>query len=353
VGLKTHAKICLVVRKEQGGIRRYVHLGTGNYNPNTARLYTDLSLFTCDPDICDDASELFNLLTGYSRMPEWKKLAVAPITMRSRIQQLIEEQTDLARQGKPARIRAKMNSLVDQHIICKLYEASEAGVRIDLVVRGTCCLKAGVKGLSENIRVSSIVDRFLEHSRIYIFGEGEQEQVYLASADWMPRNLDRRVEAFFPIESPEAKRRVVAEIFENALRDNTKRRELLPDGTYRRAVRKPGEKALRSQSVFLDLEAQLRDTPPPTASRTGVVFVCNEEGSTEEPIPLQPIQPAARRVRIPASNPVREFHNKPRPLELDEHSLDGVLANPEVPSPKPAAPRRGPTPPAKKPRKGR
>ncbi|MBI1289643.1 polyphosphate kinase 1 [bacterium] len=346
VGLKTHAKICLVVRKEQGGIRRYVHLGTGNYNPNTARLYTDLSLFTCDPDLCDDASELFNLLTGYSRMPEWKKLAVAPITMRSRIQSLIEEQTALARAGKPARIRAKMNSLVDQHIICKLYEASGAGVRIDLVVRGTCCLKAGVKGLSENIRVSSIVDRFLEHSRIYIFGEGEDEKVYLASADWMPRNLDRRVEAFFPIENPEAKRRVITEIFETTLRDNTKRRELLPDGTYRRVARRPGEKPLRSQLVFLDLETHVRLVPSPETPRPTTVFVCNEEGSTEEPIPLQPIRPAARRVRIPASSPVREFHNNPRPIELVERGSDDLLAKPtpaalnQTPLPRRPAPKQ-------------
>lgn len=346
VGLKTHAKICLVVRKEQGGIRRYVHLGTGNYNPNTARLYTDLSLFTCDPDICDDASELFNLLTGYSRMPEWKKIAVAPITMRSTIQRLIEEQTAEARAGRPARIRAKMNSLVDQNIIAKLYEASGAGVKIDLVVRGTCCLKAGVKGLSENIRVSSIVDRFLEHSRIYIFGEGAEEKVYLASADWMPRNLDRRVEAFFPIEAPDAKRRVVQEIYENTVRDNVKRRELQPDGTYRRVSRKPGDKPLRSQTLFLEYESQVREDPKP--SRPGAVFVSNEEGSTEEPLPLQPIQPAVRRVKIPASNPVREFHNRPRPADDAESRRDGVLVSPPSTAPpapskaKPAKPRKGP-----------
>jgi polyphosphate kinase len=344
VGLKTHAKVLLVVRKEQGGIRRYVHLGTGNYNPNTARLYTDLSLFTCDSALCDDASELFNLLTGYSRMPEWKKLAVAPISMRSRIQDLIDEQAALARAGKPARIRAKMNSLVDQSIIVKLYQASCAGVKIDLLVRGICCLKPGVKGVSENIRVFSIIDRFLEHSRIYIFGEGDNEVVYLASADWMPRNLDRRVEALFPISAPELKRRVIQEIMECALRDNVKRRELQPDGTYRRVLRRPGEKPHRSQFAFIELELQHRDLPPIVDTK-GAVVASAEEGASEPPMPLEPIRPAARGLRIPASSPVREFHNNPRPVELidgsHDHHLPGTLSTPPTQPPaRPTASRQ-------------
>jgi polyphosphate kinase len=348
VGLKTHAKICLVVRKEQGGIRRYLHLATGNYNPNTARYYTDLGLLTCDQDLCDDASELFNLLTGYSRMPEWKKLAVAPIGMRTKIQSLIQEQTDLARANKPARIRAKMNSLVDETIIAKLYEASCAGVKIDLIVRGICCLKPGIKGVSENVRVFSIVDRFLEHSRIFIFGEAPDEKVYLASADWMPRNLDRRVEAFFPIEKPATRNRVIHEIFDLAMRDNVKRRELLPDGTYRRVPRKPGEKPVRSQQAFIELEETLRAERPKLSAAPD--FASSEEGASEPPIPIQPIRPSSRGLRIPADSPVREFHNKPRPLQYGEERVPSSERVPKL-EPPVAAPLPAKAAPAKKPRK--
>lgn len=256
VGLKTHAKVSLVVRRESGGIRRYVHLGTGNYNPNTARLYTDLGLFTCDPDLCDDATALFNLLTGYSRMPDWKKMIVAPINMREVFIDMIEAETA---KGKSGRILAKMNSLVDMEIITKLYAASCAGASIDLVVRGICCLRPGIPGISENIRVSSIVDRFLEHSRIFAFGEGTDQKVYLSSADWMPRNLNRRVECAFPIESPELKARVVDEILGLALKDNTRRRVLQPDGIYKRVKAGSGEAPVRSQHALLSLEAGLRE----------------------------------------------------------------------------------------------
>lgn len=259
VGLKTHAKLCLVVRRESGGIRRYVHLGTGNYNPSTAREYTDLGLLTCDPDLCDDATALFNLLTGYSRMPDWRKMVVAPINMRETLADLIETETRRAAAGGKGRIRAKMNSLVDSDIIRGLYEASNAGVQIDLIVRGICCLRPGLEGVSGNIRVSSIVDRFLEHSRIFIFGEGAEERVWLSSADWMPRNLDRRVECLFPIESPELKRRLVDEVFAFAQRDNIKRRALGSDGHYTRIKPPSGEAPLRSQTALLALEEELRN----------------------------------------------------------------------------------------------
>ncbi|HMZ51567.1 MAG TPA: polyphosphate kinase 1, partial [Candidatus Sumerlaeota bacterium] len=260
VGLKTHAKLCLVVRKEKNGIRRYLHMGTGNYNPITARIYTDLSLFTCDPDLCDDASEIFNFLTGYSRIPELRKVSIAPINMREKIVAMIDEQAARARRRKPARIRAKMNSLVDPQIIEHLYRASIAGVQIDLIVRGICCLRPGMEGVSDNIRVSSIVDRFLEHHRIFIFGEGDDERVFLASSDWMPRNLDRRVETLFPVEAPKLKRRIVDEIFSTQLADNMKRRVLQSDGSYKRVAR--GTAApLRSQEVLIANEQKTESIP--------------------------------------------------------------------------------------------
>ena len=202
VGLKTHCKAALVVRREHDGIRRYVHLGTGNYNPTTARSYTDLSYFTCRPEYGEDASALFNLLTGYSMGGPWNKLVVAPVHLASRLEALIEREAAHARAGQPARIIAKMNSLVDPTIIGSLYEASTAGVKIDLLIRGICCLRPGIPGVSDNIRVISILDKYLEHSRItYFLNDGEPE-VFLSSADWMPRNFRRRVELMFPIEAP-------------------------------------------------------------------------------------------------------------------------------------------------------
>lgn len=250
IGLKTHCKAALVVRREEGGIRRYVHLSTGNYNPTTARLYTDLSLFTAGEDVADDVSALFNMLTGLTDAPRWKKLAVAPIDLEQRLLELIRRETERARAGEPARIRAKMNSLVDPVIIRSLYDASCAGVEVDLLVRGICCLRPGVPGISERVRVISIVDRFLEHSRVFAFGAGARPDVFLSSADWMPRNLRRRIEVMFPVEDEALAQRVVEETFGLGFADNTKAHRLLPDGSYQRVP--PGEPPLRSQMVCLE-----------------------------------------------------------------------------------------------------
>ena len=249
--LKTHCKLSLVVRQESAGLRRYVHLGTGNYNPNTALIYTDLGLFTCDEGIAADASALFNLLTGYSQGHVWRKLVVAPTDLHPRTIELIEEQAQRAREGKPSRIFAKLNSLVDYRVIEALYSASQAGVPIELIVRGICCLKPGLPGVSENIRVRSIVDRFLEHSRVYIFGPQEDCKIYLASADWMPRNFYRRVEVMFPIESPPLRDRILQEILPAYLRDNMKSRYLQFDGSHVRAVPAEGETRHRVQEELL------------------------------------------------------------------------------------------------------
>ena len=200
MGLKTHCKVAMVVRKEGKKVRRYVHLSTGNYNPNTALVYTDLGLFTADKVMADDVSALFNFLTGYSQKHEWQKLVVAPSDLKRRTIELIDEQAQRAREGKRARIVAKLNSLVDRKTIEALYRASQAGVPIDLMIRGICCLRPGLPGISENIHVYSVVDRFLEHSRILVFGTGTKEQVFFSSADWMPRNFERRVEVMFPVE---------------------------------------------------------------------------------------------------------------------------------------------------------
>jgi polyphosphate kinase len=253
VGLKTHCKAALVVRREHDGIRRYVHLGTGNYNPTTARLYTDLSYFTCRPEFGEDASVLFNQLTGFSQGGPWKKLVVAPVYLASRLESLIERETAHARSGRPARIIAKMNSLVDPKIIETLYEASTAGVKIDLMIRGICCLRPGVTGVSENIRVTSILDKYLEHSRIAYFRNDGQPEVFLSSADWMPRNFRRRVELMFPIEDPALRTRIIDRILAVVLSDNVKARELQADGTYRRIKPKPGEPAIRSQNEFQNM----------------------------------------------------------------------------------------------------
>ena len=233
--LKTHCKLSLIVRQEGNVVRRYVHLGTGNYNPTTAVLYTDLGLFTADEDVAADASALFNLLTGYSQGHHWRKLVVAPGDLHRRTVELIDEQARRARAGRPSRIFAKLNALVDYRVIEALYRASQAGVPIDLVVRGICCLRPGLPGISENIRVRSIVDRFLEHSRLYIFSPDDEAEIYLASADWMPRNFYRRVEVMFPIEAPKARERILQEIVPAYLRDNVKSRVLRADGTHYRA----------------------------------------------------------------------------------------------------------------------
>jgi polyphosphate kinase len=255
VGLKTHCKIALVVRKEDDGIRRYVHLGTGNYNPQTARVYTDLGFFTCNPDFAEDASALFNYLTGYCELPPWRKLVVAPSRMQSFMIERIDQEAALQRAGKGGRVIAKLNGLLEPAVIQALYRASQAGVKIDIICRGICALRPGIPGLSETIRVTSIVDRFLEHSRIYYFGNGGDPQVYIGSADWMDRNLSRRVEVVWPIEQPDLKQRLIDEVLATSLADNVKSRVLLSDGTYRPVERKADEPAVRSQERFLELAA--------------------------------------------------------------------------------------------------
>lgn len=251
--LKTHCKLALVVRQEGERVRCYAHLGTGNYNPSTARLYTDVGLFTADPAVTDEVSALFNFLTGYAQHNNWKKLVIAPQQMHDRTIELINEQAERAQRGKKAWVFAKINSLVDQRTIEALYDASRAGVSIDLVVRGICCLKPGLPGVSENIRVRSIVDRFLEHSRLLVFGAGTRQTVWLSSADWMPRNFERRVEVMFPIEQSDLRQRIVREIIPVYLRDNTRARILQPTGEYTRPELAPGEPPRRSQLDLLAL----------------------------------------------------------------------------------------------------
>lgn len=240
VGLKTHTKIVMVVRQELDGIRRYVHIGTGNYNPKTARLYTDLGLLSARPELGADLTDLFNFLTGYSRQQSYRKLLVAPVNMRQRFLELIRRETEHAHQGKNGRIVAKMNSLVDPEIIEALYEASQAGVGIDLIVRGMCSLRPGLEGISDHIKVISIIGRFLEHSRIFYFNNGGKEEVYIGSADWMPRNLNRRVEAITPIDDPDIAKEL-QEILGIMLSDNRKAWDLQPDGQY--IQRHPAENA--------------------------------------------------------------------------------------------------------------
>ena len=251
VGLKTHAKICLVVRREGSGLRRYVHLGTGNYNPSTARIYTDFSYFTDDPNLCEDGSDLFNYLTGYSSQEEYNALLVAPLTMRKGVLYLIEEQTQRAKDGQPASIIWKINSLTDPEIIEALYKASQAGVKIDLIIRSICCLKPGMEGVSENIRVVSLVGRFLEHARVFAFGSGEDEKILLGSADMMQRNLDRRVEHLFPLRE-ERHRRRIRYILDLQLSDTANGWELKPDGSSERIHPPEGEDPLDSQVIMLE-----------------------------------------------------------------------------------------------------
>jgi polyphosphate kinase len=265
IGLKTHCKVALVVRREGNGIRRYVHLGTGNYNPTTARQYTDLSLFTARQELADDVTALFNMLTGYSTAPQWKRLAVAPMGLQQKVLGLIHRETEKARKGDAARIVAKMNSLVDATVIKALYAASQAGVKVDLLVRGICCLRPGVPGVSENIRVTSVVDRFLEHSRVFAFGEGPQTEVWMSSADWMPRNFLRRIETMFPVEDPALRQRLLDEVLGVALRDNVKAKRLRRDGTYR-PVLQEGAPPVRSQMVLLELARRVVE-PKPLESR--------------------------------------------------------------------------------------
>ncbi len=248
VGLKTHSKITLVVRREEDGIRRYVHLGTGNYNDATAKLYTDVGLMTCSEAIGEDATAVFNMLSGYSEPRSWNKLSIAPLWLKDRFLYLIGRETRNVKAGERGRIVAKMNSLCDRDVIAALYEASSAGVKIDLIVRGICCLKAGIPGVSENITVRSIVGTFLEHSRIFYFENAGKSEVYCGSADWMPRNLERRVEILFPVEDSVLKEKLI-HILEVQLADTIKAQLLLPDGSYERVDRR-GKEALNSQEVF-------------------------------------------------------------------------------------------------------
>lgn len=270
VSYKIHAKVCLIVRRDRDGIRRYVHLGTGNYNPSTAKLYTDVGLLTCRPDFGEDATNLFNLLTGICQFRRMNKFLVAPFDLHERMLGLIERETKNARDGVPARIIAKMNSLVDEQVIQALYRASQAGVKVDLIVRGICCLRPGVPGVSETITVRSIVDRFLEHSRIFYFENGCQPELYVSSADWMPRNFFRRVEVAFPIEDGNLRERLIKEILAVTLSDNVKARFLQADGTYRLSDPSQGAAVVRSQTAFIALAQQApRDVIPAHSGKTG------------------------------------------------------------------------------------
>ncbi len=282
VGYKIHAKACLVVRLESGRIRRYVHLATGNYNPSTARLYTDVGLLTCQPDIGEDVTNLFNLLTGICQFQPMSKLLVAPFDLHKRLLQLIAREAENAQQGLPARIVAKVNSLAEPKIIEALYRASQAGVKIDLIVRGICCLRPGVKGVSGNITVRSIVGRFLEHSRIFYFENACQPEVFMSSADWLPRNFFSRIELAFPIEDGNLRERVIRELLAIPMADNTKARLLQPDGSWRRAQPAKSEKPRQSQQEFMTLAA------------------ANEENRTR-PVDGKPVYP---RMKL-ASSPFR------------------------------------------------
>jgi len=247
--LKVHAKICIVVRRESTGIRRYVHFGTGNYNEVTAALYSDVGLMTRQEDLASDATAFFNSISGYSQPIKYRKIEAAPHGLRPRLLELIENEIQRCQQGQESRIMAKLNALVHREIIEALYRASQAGVKVDLNIRGICCLRPGVAGLSENITVTSIVDRFLEHSRIFCFHHGGESLTFISSADWMPRNLDRRVELLVPVEDPACRARLVS-ILETSMQDNVNAHRLLPDGRYER--RKPSSRAdaVRSQEVF-------------------------------------------------------------------------------------------------------
>ncbi|MCA1555868.1 MAG: RNA degradosome polyphosphate kinase, partial [Acidobacteria bacterium] len=254
MGLKTHCKLALVVRREDDAMRRYVHIATGNYNPDAARTYTDLGLLTANEDIGADASELFNYLTGYSRQKEYRQLMVAPVNLRERMLALIRREAEHAQGGRPARMIIKINRLADAEIIRTLYEASQAGVAIDLIVRGICMLRPGVEGLSETINVRSVVGRFLEHSRVYYFANGGAEEFYTGSSDWMPRNLNRRVEVIVPVHDARLQRHLKDELLAAYLRDNVKARRLLPDGSYERIKAAEGEEQFESQLYFMNVE---------------------------------------------------------------------------------------------------
>jgi polyphosphate kinase len=251
LGLKTHSKLALFVRREGGRIRRYVHVGTGNYNTVTAKLYTDLDYLTCDEDMGADASEAFNSLTGYATVAEFRKFMVAPRLLRPRMVELIDREIEHQKRDGNGHLIFKMNALVDKPFIRQLYRASQAGVRCDLLVRGICCLRPGIPGVSDNIEVTSIVGRFLEHSRIYWFNNGGEEEAYMGSADLMPRNLNRRVEIIFPVRDQAIVRRVRDEILATYMRDNVKARRMHADGSYERVMPAEGEEPLNAMEWFI------------------------------------------------------------------------------------------------------
>ena len=261
VGLKVHAKLCMVVRREKEGIRRYMHLGTGNYNASTSRIYTDFGMFTCDREIGDDVAELFNFLTGYAEIEKYRKLLVAPVTLRSSVIEKIEREIARHKEHGDGYMMFKMNALVDPACIAALYRASQEGVKIDLQVRGICCLRPGIPGVSENISVTAIVGRFLEHARIYYFRNGGNDEVYLGSADLMPRNLDRRVEVLFPVENPKIRAALLDTIILVQLRDTVKLRILKPDGSYIRAPQLPDTEPIEAQQWLLAHRGSLYDGP--------------------------------------------------------------------------------------------
>ncbi len=279
VGLKTHSKITLVVRKEEDGIRRYVHLGTGNYNDSTAKLYTDMGLLTCNKAIGEDATAVFNMLSGYSEPAVWNKLAIAPLWLRDRFTQMIQRETEFAKAGKKAFIKAKMNSLCDQQIIAALYEAAAAGVKIQLIIRGICCIKTGIPNVSENIQVRSIVGDFLEHSRIFYFHNNGHEEVYMGSADWMPRNLDKRVEILFPIED-EALKEEVIHVLEIQLADTLKAHIMQPDGTYAKQSLR-GKDKLCAQDYFCKSAMEITATKKNEAHNSRIFEPLMPETETE------------------------------------------------------------------------
>ncbi|HMP01447.1 MAG TPA: polyphosphate kinase 1 [Gemmatales bacterium] len=290
VNLKTHCKVALVVRREEDSLRRYVHLATGNYNPFTARLYTDLGFFTCNEAFGEDVSALFNYLTGYSEVPQWRKLVVAPSRLQPFMINKIEQEAAHQAAGQGGRIIVKINGLLEPAIVQALYRASQAGVKIDIICRGICALRPGLPGISENIRVISIVDRFLEHSRIFYFANGGAPDVYIGSADWMDRNLSRRVEVVFPIEEPELKKRLIEEILAISLADNVKARLLFPDGHWERVPSDP-ENRVRSQERFLALAAEAAARIP---AEPGILAPVSPEGVSQERNGERPKRPRRR-----------------------------------------------------------